>query len=288
MRRHFLVLAAAAAVLASACGGGGDVPSADATPTVAAEADLHVSLERPRYLVLRRMLELILRNEGDAPVTVDRLQLDSPFFTPVDPTVDHVVVPPGDRIDVAIDYGQAVCPGGSEAHAAVLTVNGAPQQHLTLEDADAAIELVHDEECNRLEVAVAADIGFGEDWKQVSDLLVNTTLVVRRRNSTERIVVEELHGGVIFAFATRGRERTPVLTLQPGDDEAAVDVQFKIIRCDPHGMAESKKTYRYPIWVALGDAPGEYVEVEPTGDGRALMERMLSECANGPMGTGQG
>jgi hypothetical protein len=53
-------------------------------------------------------------------------------------------------------------------------------------------------------------------------------------------------------------------------------------------MAESKKTYRFPIWVAVGDTPGVYVEIEPTGDGRALMERMLSECANGPMGTGSG
>ena len=33
-------------------------------------------------------------------------------------------------------------------------------------------------------------------------------------------------------------------------------------------MAESKKTYRFPIYIGLGDAESQYLEVEPTGEGR--------------------
>ena len=293
MAPRTMLLVVAVATLLPGCRTGTEPPAPGPAPEPApsattASANLHVSLERPRYLVLRRMLEFILRNDGDVPVTVDTLQLDSPFFTTVEAAVDRVVVPPHDRVDVAVDYGEAVCPAPSDAHGARLGINGAPPRRLTLEDADAAIGLVHDEECNRMAVAAAADIEFGTDWEEVSDRVVRTSLVMRRRDSSERIVLEELHGGVIWAMAPTGPAKEGVITLLPGEDEGSAGIEFKILRCDPHGMAESKKTYRYPIWVAVGDIPGVYVEIEPTGDGRALMERMLSECANGPMGTGQG
>ncbi|MPZ74860.1 MAG: hypothetical protein GEU74_16885 [Nitriliruptorales bacterium] len=260
------------------CGGSSTPSTAGATAGV---GDLHVSLERPRYLVVSRKVEIILRNQGANPISVDTLQLTSEAFEAVEPTLRSVDVPPGQRVDVPVPYGEARCGNDITEHTVRLGIGGSGPQEWELEDADEAIGLLHSEECHRQAVEAAADIDFGMRWRQLDERSVRTTLVVRRAESPDRIVVDEIRGGVIWSLKTLGPQRTPALALPEGEDEAEVDVQLGILRCDPHGMAESKKTYRFPIYVSLGEAEAQYLEVEPTGSGRALLERMLDDCANG-------
>src|SRR5688572_33466685 len=94
MRLGRLIVAMATLIALAACAPYeepelGPIASEPNTP------NLYVSLERPRYLVTRRMVELILRNDGDEPVTVDTLQLVSGAFTPVKRTVRDVELEPG-------------------------------------------------------------------------------------------------------------------------------------------------------------------------------------------------
>ena len=140
--------------------------------------------------------------------------------------------------------------------------------------------LLYTEECHRQAIEAAADITF-EDWQQVDDRTARATLVVRRAKSSEPITVDEVRGGVIWSLRTVEENLTPAVSLPAGEDEASVPVQLGITRCDPHGLAESKKTYRWPIYIGLGQAESQYLEVEPTGKGRALLEEMLDRCANG-------
>lgn len=274
---RWLVAVAAGAVVLGGAACQGARPAAQETPD---GSQLHVSLERPRYLVVAHKVEIILRNEGAGPVTIDSLQLRSGWFSAVAPTLRRFVVEPGERVDVPVGYGQARCDTDVEQHEVLLGVDGGEPQPWVLQDADAAISLLHDEECHRQAVEAAADIGFGTAFRQVDDRTVRATLVVQRAESTERVTVDEIRGGVIWSLKTVDGD-TPALDLSPGQQRATTEVELGITRCDAHGLAESKKTYRFPVYVSLGDTESQYLEVEPKGDGLALLEQMLDRCANG-------
>ncbi len=245
---------------------------------------LEVSFERPRYLVTKRQGELILINTGSKAVTVTQLQLASDAFTRVSATSNDVELAPGQRIDVAVDYGKAICDGGRDEHRAVLTTRDGAGHTIALRpDADASLQLLHTEECNRQAITNAADIAFGPGWQREGtprNYTFTTTLTVRRKDFDDTITIDSIRGGVIFSLNPAKKNASPVLALTRGEPQASAPVRLHIFRCDPHGMAESKKTYRFPVYVALGGGEAQCVEVEPTGSGRALLERSLSEWAN--------
>ncbi len=150
-------------------------------------------------------------------------------------------------------------------------------------DANASISLLHTEECNRQAITNAAAITFGPGWRRAGtarNYTFTTRLTVARKDFDDAITIDSIRGGVIFSLSPAKRNASPVVVLAAGQQQASAPVRLHIFRCDPHGMAESKKTYRFPIYVALGEGDAQYVEVEPTGRGRALLERSLSECAN--------
>lgn len=63
--------------------------------------------------------------------------------------------------------------------------------------------------------------------------------------------------------------------LTAGGASADVEVEVSAARCDPHAVIESEKTYSFPIWVRVGQAPAADVVLEPESDARTAMQQLL-------------
>lgn len=268
-------------VLMTGCGGRGDVAQTP-TPAASASSAFVAGLETPRYLSDRRMLEIVLSNETAEPVRIDTLRLESESFTRLDPTVRPVEVPPGRRVDVPIPYGQAIC-GHAQAHASVaLDLAGAGDLVLLPITSGAEVQRMYDEQCRQEHVAQAADVGFGQHWTAVQSPdgpAVEGTVTIRRRQSDERVRIAAAEGNVIFTVTPLGRVQEPLLVLEPGRTEANLGVRIRATRCEPHAVAESKKTFRFPMWVGLGNDSAEYLEVAIGGHGRELLQDNIDDCS---------
>jgi len=51
-----------------------------------------------------------------------------------------------------------------------------------------------------------------------------------------------------------------------------------VARCDPHVFAESKKTFVFPVRLAIGDAKPSYVEIQPDPTMRAALQSLFDAC----------
>lgn len=70
----------------------------------------------------------------------------------------------------------------------------------------------------------------------------------------------------------------PYATMGPDDEEVEVPVAITADRCDPHAVADSKKTFQFRAWVALGDTDDVFLEIVPGPDGLATLDRILDDC----------
>lgn len=259
----------------------GEAPSPGA-PSPTASGSLVAGLETPRYLSDGRRLEIILRNDTNEVVRIQTLRLESKSFQRLDPTVRPVEVPPGTRVDVPIPYGAAVC-GHEQADASVELELVGEAQPLVLPITSAGeVQGLYDEQCRQEQVAEAAYVGYGQDWSTVdtpSGPAVQGTLTIRRRESDQRIAIDAVASNVIFLVTPLGRTREPLVVLEPGQTEASVGVRIRASRCEPHAVAESKKTFRFPMWVAVGDEEAQFLEVAIDGRGRELLQENVDDCS---------
>ena len=70
----------------------------------------------------------------------------------------------------------------------------------------------------------------------------------------------------------------PLLSLAPDEASASTEVVIDAGRCDPHAVTESKKTFRFATWVAVGGGEPAFVEIQPEPAARAELERLIDEC----------
>lgn len=266
--------------LASGCVDPGDDVVDAPSPT--SSGSLVAGLETPRYLSDGRRLEIILRNDTDETVRIQTLRLESKSFENLDPTVRPVEVPPGVRVDVPVPYGAAIC-GLEQARASVaLELVGAAQPVVLPITSHGEVQALYDEQCRQEQVAEAAYVGYGQEWSTVDSPegpAVEGTLTIRRRESDQRIAIDAVASNVIFLVTPLGRTREPLVVLEPGETEASIGVRIRASRCEPHAVAESKKTFRFPMWVALGDEEAEFLEVAIDGRGRELLQDNVDDCS---------
>lgn len=274
-------LACAALAVAALAACSTPQPAAPQSNAPDAVADLVAGLEAPRYLAVRRSVEVVLRNEGDHEIRVAGLQLDAAAFAAVTTTARDVVVRAGGRVDVPVPYGEARCPRFDADAGVVLDIEGAGPVRVPLVGSEGVIRRLHEGECLSLAVAAAADIGFGATWTAVETPdgpAVEGRLTIRRRSSDQRIAIDAAEGGINFTITPVGTVEGPLLVVEPGESQGSRRIHVRATRCDPHALAENKKTFRFPVWVALGNEAGQYLEVEPTGRGRELLQANLDDC----------
>ncbi len=75
----------------------------------------------------------------------------------------------------------------------------------------------------------------------------------------------------------------PLVLLADGAGVATAPVRVRATRCDPHALTESKRSFTFPVFVALDGGEPARVEVTVTGADRDVLQALLDRTC-GPAG----
>jgi hypothetical protein len=252
-------------------------PSTSTEPALELPAGVTVFVEFPRYLQLQRRLEVAVDNASDTEVEVTSLALRSPLFEPVEAEARDTLVEIGRRRDMQIGLGPAVCPAPTGASIVEIeaTLDGVTQTGVVEVD-PAPLDRISAQECGTEFVLDHVDVSFSPEFT-VAEGVVDTTLDLGRRQGDDPITVTAVRGSVLIELA--GAEGgTPLANMASDQDAVAIPVRMRIIRCDPHAVIESKKTFQLATWVAIGDREAQHIVISPEGELRAALEELIQEC----------
>ncbi len=239
---------------------------------------LTVSLDQSRDLENRHLLAARVTNDGGEPVDVVRLQVRSGAWSTVAPTVREETLAPGRRLAFPVPYGAADC---RSAGAASLVVgyrrDGALQEAVVPVPAeDPLLPRLHRRECDLAALGRAADVGFAPGWTRVGDTARGELRLSRRRGDTP-VTVTAVDGSVILTLEALG----PLpLTLEGAT--VRLPVAATPTRCDPHALAESKRTYVFAIAVASGAGEPLTVAARPDPADLPLLEQLVRDVCLPP------
>ena len=132
-----------------------------------------------------------------------------------------------------------------------------------------------------------AALALGDAPTTVDDVLT-TTIDVTRRSGTEPITITETGSTLLFQVHAAGAgRRAGDARLRP-TRSVALPVELRNTRCDAHVVSQSQLSYRFPVWVQVGDAEPQYVILEPGPGLRAGLEALVQQCiareGSGPPG----
>ncbi len=280
--------------LATACSAGGSSqPTASTSaPATPAPSTAPVSSEPPPplagavtvdvsyipNLALLRSLEIAVADGGDADATITDIGFRSPLFASVPSHDVGTVVDAGRTRDLALALGDATCPpasGPSVVDIAVDVGGVAAAASYPVPDADRLVEL-NARECGQRAVLAAADIRFGPHHPIVDDVMA-ATIEVTRRGSDEPITVTDVGGTLLFSVRPRGPHGA-LATMESGEQTATVEIGVEVHRCDAHTVSQSQISYRFPVWVAVGERETQYIVLEPDPSLRAALEQLVHAC----------
>ena len=313
------VLAALLAVLVVACGSGGAesggperAPTVvESTPGVAASPEsaptdqpptsdppvtvpgLTGILEQYREDEILNLMQVKATNRSSSSVDILDLRLDWPGITGNEPLSRGVLLPPGQRFDIPINAGRAVCsdpPGADERPppGRVLALGrasidgGAPVQiAIPIVDSGKILPKFFPLSCRDQRVQWAAKVSFGTTWTNTTTKdgapAVRGSVEMRRNHSTEPITLVQLNGSVLLNLVDLSPSE-PVAVLEAGRDALSIPILVKQSgRCEPHELAESKKTFLIVLGVAIGDEPPIGDEVAFDIPTRVLLGKMINE-----------
>lgn len=319
VRRAGLV-AVLLAVLVAACGsGGGSTVTGSAPPptaTAAAPADstsagstpaqgtsapgapttlpgLTAILEQYREDEILNLLQVKATNRSPSSVDVLDLRLDWAGVTGNDPLARGVLVSPGQRVDIPINAGRAVCsdpPGADEQPPAApaaavghVSIDGGPPEVISIPITDSGkiLPKIFPLSCRDQRVQWAAKVTFGTTWTRTTTSdgapAVSGTVEMRRNHSTEPITLVRLNGSVLLRLVDLSPS-TPAAVLEAGQDSLTVPILIEQSgRCEAHALAESKKTYLIVLDVGIGDEPPIGDEVAFDMPSRVVLGKMIND-----------
>lgn len=280
--RAALVVAAMAAVpVLAACTGSEDGRAAGAPAT---PPPLELGFAQYRGDEVRRAFKISVTNAGGDPLVVDSVRLDAAGFEPGPAAEPRTRLAPGERTSFRVTYAGAVCdrPAGSPPGAVVST--SAPdgrrlgEQRVAFTQGREQFDQVHAGECANLALRRSVELSWGPTWSPgTRQGSLRGSLRVRRLVPGPAVTVDQLAGTVIFTLWTVPEGRRPAATLAAGQDEVGVPVEVVPTRCDGHARAESKKTFLFPVWVALGDGPPSYTTVSPPAEGVVRLQALIDD-----------
>lgn len=259
------------------------VAAAAAGAASPASVRVAVGLERPRYLQLTRQLEVTVRNESAVPFEVVGIALDpGSRFAPAEGRSTSTTFEPGERIDMKVTYGDVRCADRPAAaprvQLAVRTADGAVQTvEQEPEDGEALLGRLHDAECAADALQRTVAVGFTDTWTREGEAVYGTIALDRRAGHPEPVTLVEAAGTVIFGLHAEPQLDVPWATLPPDGDHAEVGVSVTADRCDAHAVADSKKSFQFRSWIALGDDE-VFLELVPTDAGRQLLDGLIQSC----------
>ena len=165
---------------------------------------------------------------------------------PLPPTAVDVALPPGTAQDLPVLYGAADCATEPGAAVATLTTAGGPVV-VDLQDGGLLARL-HTAECSAR----------ARDGRRA---LAGTVRLVRT-SGREPVVLDSLGANTIFSVLPDA-PGIPLRVLGPDEQEATVAFTLVPTRCDPHALAESKRTSLLAAYLGLGASPPRLTTLTP-------------------------
>jgi hypothetical protein len=234
---------------------------------------LTASVEQSRDNENRHLLQLVLHNGGGDGLQVLRLQLHSPAYREAPAKAFDQPLAAGQTIAFPVPYGDVVCsarPRGTAVTAVLKDGDGTREVRLQVPDGDAFLPRRHDRDCALERVRAAVDVRFTGLARDGT--LVRGALELSRRSGDAQVRLTDTQSSILFLLQPTGP-----LPLTLDGQTSSVPVAVSPVRCDPHALIESKRSFTFPVFVALGD--GEPVQTSVTADaaGQELMMATLRD-----------
>ena len=229
---------------------------------------LSAEVRQYRNDVALRRLSVTVTNDGDRPVSIRGVRLAAPGFALLPMTDPDVELPPGDRVDLPVPYGEVSCdgPGPGAADRAELRVDG-ELVTVQLPTDGGLLERLRSRDCTQQAVAKAVALELGPFVR--SGRRLTGTLVLTRRGGTEPVTLTEAGGTIVYTVRPTG---LPAV-LAPGAARLDVPVVITATRCDGHALSQNSRSAVFTFYVAVGGA--EPVQV-PTTAGVPLQGQLAA------------
>lgn len=245
---------------------------------------LTLTLRAPRLLALDGLIAVRFDNQTGDPVLVSSLAVHTGLFADEPTEEENVLVYDGQRVDIPVALGAAICPAADATATVETTIEVGGGSARTGDVAvDPAILLdLNARECDMRYITDQVDIAFADDYEDRGDS-VEASLVFSRRAGSASVVVDQVRGSVNFVVTPLGpqpaHDAGPLASLAPGDESVTVPVSIVAARCEPHAMFESKRMFQFHVWVGVDDVAPQAVTVIPEGALRDLLQAQINACA---------
>lgn len=272
-RRPRLATAVALVTVLMATGCSAETPSPpgplDAAPASVSDVALVADVYRSRIDPARGGIQLSVRNDGSATVTIVRAVLDSPALTvPIERDRESEILP-GQTRDLAMTLTTAACPAASSAPPdAVLTVvlaDGTTAE-LTVPTTDRLGQWADwlAAECLAAGVAERATIAVRRDPARDDGAVIGARVEVELRGPGLELValsdtvlfslVDPASGERVTSTPLSNAGATSVAT--GGSGALSIPVLLTPARCDAHALADDKQGTLFRIDLLLDGEPG--------------------------------
>lgn len=230
------------------------------------------------------IVQVKVSNDGEVPVRIDEIRLDAPGFAALEPSRPAAELDPGRRVDLPLAYGEIHCDDGGatagEDVAVALDVGaaGGPATalRLPLPRVD-VLDRVGTAECDRRALGLLATVAFGTGWEldeTGADPVLRGTVGLRRGAGDDPLVLADVGSSVLFVILPVGGA-PPVVALDPGTASMEAPIEVTAPRCDAHAVAESKRSFVFPVWVGVDGAAPTPTTIAVDDASRARLDELL-------------
>ena len=290
VRQLRLAVAACLLLPAAACSGA-DSASEPARAEQARLPELSATAVYGRHAAVRGRVDVRLANAGPAAAEVEHLRIEHPMFAAVEVLERTSTLPPDGRARIVpVPFGAPRCdadsPDGAVVVVGLRTADGAREVEVPLADGEPGLVRAHRIACAADDVAEQVALSLGPPWTQeaTDEGLVLVTSLRLDRQGEQPVRVTQLSGNILFTVRTPATEPV-VVALPAGAATAAAEVRITATRCEPHALTESKRSFTFPLFAAVGDDEPAPVQVTADPAGPAALQALL-DAACGPTGTG--
>ncbi|MBX9244222.1 hypothetical protein ICW40_05300 [Actinotalea ferrariae] len=235
--------------------------------------DLAVEVRQGRASWADRVVQVRVRNEGAAPVTVRTAALTTTTTTTTavsDPERGRPV-PPGRSRDFSVALGAPVCGAADVTAEAVLEVDAGDAVEtigpLAVTDPQGHLTRIRSEDCAAATVLAGVDLRVdGLTTQDTPDGLLGVLrLTASPVPGGPAVTITSIDGTILMA-PLGGAAWAPPELAAPVTAPTTVDLPFRPNRCDPHAVAEDKRGTFLGVHATVDGVPQHVVHVG-TGEG---------------------
>lgn len=195
---------------------------------------------------------LRVTNDGREELTVSAVGLAWPGYGDAFAVPNDATVAPGQTLDLRTTLPEPVCTPTTEPANGVLETTAGRVVAPLKDTSQDYVRRLWRTQCDAQVVDEALTLDFDGGWSQEGagrDASAAGTLVVTRREGTERLQVRRATGSVIYDLAL-----DEPLVLEPGERSGQVVVRILPgNRCDEHARGQATAPFDFELWLAVGD-----------------------------------